>query len=36
VGGLKAILEASAGVLLLSLSITIFLLYRAGGLHLRQ
>ena len=36
VGGLKAILEASAGVLLLSLSITVFLLYRAGGLHLRQ
>jgi predicted MFS family arabinose efflux permease len=36
VGGLKATLEASAGVLLLSLSITVFLLYRAGGLHLRQ
>ena len=36
VGGLKAVLEASAGVLLLSLSITVFLLYRAGGLHLRQ
>jgi MFS family permease len=35
VGGLKAILETSAGVLLLSLSITVFLLYRAGGLHLR-
>jgi MFS family permease len=35
VGGLKAILEASAGVLLLSLSITVFLLYRAGGLRLR-
>jgi MFS family permease len=36
VGGLKTILEASAGVLLLSLSITLFLLYRAGGLRLRQ
>jgi len=35
VGGLKATLEASAGVLLLSLSITVFLLYRAGGLRLR-
>ena len=36
VGGLKTILEASAGVLLLSLSITLVLLYRAGGLRLRQ
>jgi MFS family permease len=36
VGGVKAILQASAGVLLLSLSITLFLLYRAGGLRLRQ
>ena len=35
VGGLKAILETSAGVLLLSLLITALLLYRAGGLHLR-
>jgi MFS family permease len=34
-GGLKATLEASAGVLLLTLSITVFLLYRAGGLRLR-
>jgi MFS family permease len=36
VGGLKGMLEASAGVLLLSLSITLFLLYRAGSLRLRQ
>jgi MFS family permease len=35
VGGLKAILDAGAGVLLLSLSITLFLLYRAGDLRLR-
>ena len=36
VGGLKAVLEASSGVLLLSLSISVLLLHRAGGLHLRQ
>ncbi len=35
VGGLRAILETSAVVLLLSLPITVLLLYRAGGLHLR-
>jgi MFS family permease len=35
VGGLKAILDAGAGVLVLSLSITLFLLYRAGDLRLR-
>jgi len=35
VGGLQAVLEAGAGVLLLSLSITLFLLYRAGDLRLR-
>jgi len=35
VGGLKAILDAGSGVLVLSLSITLFLLYRAGDLRLR-
>jgi MFS family permease len=35
VGGLRAILETSAVVLLLSLPITVLLLYRAGSLHLR-
>jgi MFS family permease len=35
VGGLKAILETSSGVLLLTLPITALLLYKAGGLHLR-
>jgi MFS family permease len=35
-GGLKGVLEASSGVLLLSLAITLFLLYRAGGLRLRR
>jgi MFS family permease len=36
VGGLRTVLEASAGVLLLSLSITLLLLYRHGGLRLRR
>jgi MFS family permease len=35
-GGLTGVLEASSGVLLLSLAITLFLLYRAGGLRLRR
>jgi MFS family permease len=35
-GGLEAILEASAGVLLLTLSMSVFLTYRAGRLHLKQ
>ena len=35
-GGLRGVLEASAGVLLLSLAITLMLLYRAGGLRLRR
>lgn len=36
VGGLKAVLETSAGILLLSLSVTLALLYRAGALGIRQ
>ena len=35
-GGLRGVLEASSGVLLLSLAITLTLLYRAGGLRLRR
>ena len=36
VGGLRAILEASAGVLMLSLLATLILLYRSGSLRLQQ
>jgi MFS family permease len=36
VGGLRAIIEASAAVLLVSLSVTLLLLFRAGSLRLRR
>jgi MFS family permease len=36
VGGLRAILEASAGVLTVSLLATLVLLYRSGSLRFRQ
>jgi MFS family permease len=35
-GGLKGILETSAGVLVLSLSLSVLLIYRASRLHQRQ